>query len=175
MEPESPSPYPQVPATCPCPEPTPSSPHDPLELPEVHTQFKNQAVGHILQPGGPRVGNPWYKFWGCLYENYRQTDVTLVWNAVTVSGDCSQMTLSKVEKWWRRRRQMTSRSASVRRNSAGISVSRQKGATSKGMDENWYVGMWLGWGRRIPGTFGYCLLYYYYYFFYCNWVVTRWQ
>ena len=34
MEPESPSPYPQVPTTCPYPEPTPSSPHDPLQLPE---------------------------------------------------------------------------------------------------------------------------------------------
>ena len=34
MEPESPSPYPQVPAICPYPEPTPSSPHDPLQLPE---------------------------------------------------------------------------------------------------------------------------------------------
>ena len=34
MEPESSSPYPQVPATCPYPEPTPSSPHDPLQLPE---------------------------------------------------------------------------------------------------------------------------------------------
>ena len=34
MEPESPSPYPQVLATCPYPEPTPSSPHDPLQLPE---------------------------------------------------------------------------------------------------------------------------------------------
>jgi len=34
MEPESPSPYPQVPATCPYSEPTPSSPHDPLQLPE---------------------------------------------------------------------------------------------------------------------------------------------
>jgi hypothetical protein len=34
MEPEIPSPYPQVPATCPYPEPTPSSPHDPLQLPE---------------------------------------------------------------------------------------------------------------------------------------------
>jgi len=36
MEPESPSPYPQVPATCPYPEPTPSSPHDPLQLPEYN-------------------------------------------------------------------------------------------------------------------------------------------
>jgi hypothetical protein len=34
MEPEIPSPDPQVPATCPYPEPTPSSPHDPLQLPE---------------------------------------------------------------------------------------------------------------------------------------------
>ena len=34
MEPESPSPYPQVPATCPYPESIPSSPHDPLQLPE---------------------------------------------------------------------------------------------------------------------------------------------
>jgi len=35
MEPEGPSLYPQVPATCPYPELTPSSPHDPLQLPEV--------------------------------------------------------------------------------------------------------------------------------------------
>jgi hypothetical protein len=34
MEPESPSTYPQVPANFPYPEPTPSSPHDPLQLPE---------------------------------------------------------------------------------------------------------------------------------------------
>ena len=34
MEPESSSPYLQVPATYPFPEPTPSSPHDPLQLPE---------------------------------------------------------------------------------------------------------------------------------------------
>ena len=34
MEPESSSPYPQVVATRPYPEPTPSSPHDPLQLPE---------------------------------------------------------------------------------------------------------------------------------------------
>ena len=34
LEPESPSPYPQVLATCPYPELTPSSPHDPLQLPE---------------------------------------------------------------------------------------------------------------------------------------------
>jgi hypothetical protein len=34
MEPESSLPYSQVPATRPYPEPTPSSPHDPLQLPE---------------------------------------------------------------------------------------------------------------------------------------------
>jgi hypothetical protein len=34
MERVSPSPYPQVPTTFPYPEPTPSSPHDPLQLPE---------------------------------------------------------------------------------------------------------------------------------------------
>jgi len=42
MEPESSSPYPQVPATRSYPEPTPSSPHDPLQLPEdpVHKTLK---------------------------------------------------------------------------------------------------------------------------------------
>jgi hypothetical protein len=34
MEPESPSLYPEVPATCPYPKPTPSSPYNPLQLPE---------------------------------------------------------------------------------------------------------------------------------------------
>jgi len=34
LEPEGSSPYSQVPATCPYPEPTPSSPHNPLPLPE---------------------------------------------------------------------------------------------------------------------------------------------
>ena len=34
MEPESSSPYSQVPANCPYPEPTPSSPQNPLPLPE---------------------------------------------------------------------------------------------------------------------------------------------
>ena len=34
MEPEVSSPYPQVPTTCPYPELTPSSPHNPLSLPE---------------------------------------------------------------------------------------------------------------------------------------------
>ena len=34
IEPERSSPYPQVPTTRPYPEPTPSSPHDPLQLPE---------------------------------------------------------------------------------------------------------------------------------------------
>jgi hypothetical protein len=34
MELEGSLPYSQVPATCPYPEPTPSSPHEPLQLPE---------------------------------------------------------------------------------------------------------------------------------------------
>ena len=34
LEPEGSSPYLQAPATCPYPEPTPSSPHNPLTLPE---------------------------------------------------------------------------------------------------------------------------------------------
>ena len=34
LEPESSLPYSQMPATCPYPEPTPSSPHNPLPLPE---------------------------------------------------------------------------------------------------------------------------------------------
>jgi hypothetical protein len=34
MEPEGSLPYSQVPATCPYPEPTPSSPHNPLQVPE---------------------------------------------------------------------------------------------------------------------------------------------
>jgi hypothetical protein len=33
-EPEGSLPYSQVPATCPYPEPTPSSPHNPLQLPD---------------------------------------------------------------------------------------------------------------------------------------------
>jgi hypothetical protein len=34
MEPKGSLPYSQVPATCTYPEPTPSSPHNPLQLPE---------------------------------------------------------------------------------------------------------------------------------------------
>jgi hypothetical protein len=34
MEPEGSLPYSQVSATCPYPEPTPSSPHNPLKIPE---------------------------------------------------------------------------------------------------------------------------------------------
>jgi hypothetical protein len=37
MEPESSLPHSQVPATCPYPEPTPSSPHNPLPLPDILT------------------------------------------------------------------------------------------------------------------------------------------
>ena len=57
MEPESSSPYPQVPATRPYPEPTPSSPHDPLQLPEpyhlhVPIVFKSVCL-NLLEPSGP--------------------------------------------------------------------------------------------------------------------------
>ena len=51
MKPESPSSYPQVPATCPYPEPTPSSPHDPLQLPEdpaLLLQNFTAAKSHIV-------------------------------------------------------------------------------------------------------------------------------
>ena len=39
MEPESSSPYPQVTTIRPYPEPTPSSPHDPLQLPEDTSEY----------------------------------------------------------------------------------------------------------------------------------------
>jgi hypothetical protein len=39
MEPEGSLPYSQVPATCPYLEPTPSSPHDPLQLPEHQSLY----------------------------------------------------------------------------------------------------------------------------------------
>jgi hypothetical protein len=42
MEPESSLPYSQVPATCPYPEPAPSSPHNPLPLPEDIPEESNQ-------------------------------------------------------------------------------------------------------------------------------------
>jgi hypothetical protein len=41
MEPESSLPYSQVPATCPYPKPTPSSPHNPLQLPEDSISSNN--------------------------------------------------------------------------------------------------------------------------------------
>jgi hypothetical protein len=39
MEPDGSFPYSQVPATCPYPEPTPSSPHNPLQIPEDPSQY----------------------------------------------------------------------------------------------------------------------------------------
>ena len=39
MEPEGSSLYSQVPAICPYPEPTPSSPHNPLPLPEDTSKY----------------------------------------------------------------------------------------------------------------------------------------
>ena len=46
MEPESSSPNPQVPATRPYPEPTPSSPPDPLQLPEDF-YYKDKPVSIV--------------------------------------------------------------------------------------------------------------------------------
>jgi hypothetical protein len=46
MEAESPSQYPQVPAICPYPEPTPSSPHDPLQLPEDNI-WHNKSLDNL--------------------------------------------------------------------------------------------------------------------------------
>jgi len=55
LEPEGSSPYSQVPATCPFPEPTPSSPHNPLPLPEdpstFHHGYKNQSVNDVYSKG----------------------------------------------------------------------------------------------------------------------------
>ena len=56
MESESPSPYPQVPATCPYPEPTPSSPHDPLQLPEDPVYGCVILSLETLPPGDPSGG-----------------------------------------------------------------------------------------------------------------------
>ena len=53
MEPESSSPYPQVTAIRPYPEPTPSSPHDPLQLPEVILILKHSVkLRRYLLRGG---------------------------------------------------------------------------------------------------------------------------
>jgi hypothetical protein len=49
MEPEGSLPYSQVPATCPYPEPTPSSPHDPLQLPEHSSSvLMNSRTQNVL-------------------------------------------------------------------------------------------------------------------------------
>ena len=49
MEPESPSPYPKVPPICPYPETTPSSPHDPLQLPEDPSYYYPPIYAWIFQ------------------------------------------------------------------------------------------------------------------------------
>jgi hypothetical protein len=65
MEPEGSLPYSQVPATCPYPEPTPSSPNDPLQLPQ-HPSFchftpektgRNERTGVEAQKTG-RISRP---------------------------------------------------------------------------------------------------------------------
>jgi hypothetical protein len=56
MEPEGSLPYSQVPTTSPYPEPTPSSPHDPLQLPEVPsyllTSHLRLGLSNCLFPSG---------------------------------------------------------------------------------------------------------------------------
>jgi hypothetical protein len=51
MEPESPLPYSQVPATCPYSEPAPSSPHNPLPLPE--DLLRDTPPRNTPPPGDP--------------------------------------------------------------------------------------------------------------------------
>jgi hypothetical protein len=53
MEPEGSLTYSQAPATRPYPEPTPSSPHDPLQLPEEHLIITIQKVTSNV-PSVPR-------------------------------------------------------------------------------------------------------------------------
>jgi hypothetical protein len=49
MEPEGSLAYSQVPAIRPCPEPTPSSPHDPLQLPEHPSYYYPPAYVWVSQ------------------------------------------------------------------------------------------------------------------------------
>jgi len=49
---------------------------------------------------------------------------------------------------------MTSSSASDHENPAGITVSMQKGTTSKGMGAKRNFGKWLSYDRGISGTTG---------------------
>jgi len=56
--------------------------------------------------------------------------------------------------WWWRWHKMTSSSASDHENPAGITVSMQKGTTSKGMGAKRNFGKWLSYDRGISGTTG---------------------
>jgi hypothetical protein len=56
--------------------------------------------------------------------------------------------------WWRCWSEMTSNHASDHGNPTGITVSMQKGTTSKGKEANRNSDKWLCCGRRILGTFG---------------------
>jgi hypothetical protein len=53
MEPESSLPQPQLPANCPYPEPAPSSPHNPLPLPEdppIYVWVSLTVCAHLSPP-----------------------------------------------------------------------------------------------------------------------------
>ena len=56
--------------------------------------------------------------------------------------------------WWRCWSKMTFNRTFDHGNPTGITVSMQKGTTSKGMVVNRNSGKWLRCGRRISGTFG---------------------
>jgi hypothetical protein len=59
MEPEGSLPYSQVPATCPYPQPTPSSPHNPLQLPEDPSYIIFPSTsGSPQRPLFPQVSSP---------------------------------------------------------------------------------------------------------------------
>jgi hypothetical protein len=58
MEPESSLPHSQVPATCPYPEPTPSSPHNPLPLPEILQNTTLTRDRNSFEPAIPASDQP---------------------------------------------------------------------------------------------------------------------
>jgi hypothetical protein len=51
-------PYSQLPATCPYPEPTPSSPQNPLQLPEIHQYYHPIYVWVSPMASFPQVSPP---------------------------------------------------------------------------------------------------------------------
>ena len=56
--------------------------------------------------------------------------------------------------WWRRWRELTSRSTSDHGNPTGIAILMTKGTTWKGMEANRNFIKWLSYSKGITGTFG---------------------